>query len=87
MQEPGSVPGFFEEEAIKCARSALQLFSLPGDQCQAHLALGKAQIALYHLTVGGAQAAAQLAWPGPSEGCATADAVRGINMVKVILTY
>lgn len=85
MQEPGSVPGFFEEEAIACASSALQLSSLPGDQCQAHLALGKAQVALYHLKVGGGQAAADLAWPGASEGGVTPNAVRGTDTVKVIL--
>ncbi|KAL3130482.1 hypothetical protein ABBQ38_008299 [Trebouxia sp. C0009 RCD-2024] len=80
--EPGSVPGFFEEEAIACASSALQLSSLPGDQCQAHLALGKAQVALYHLKVGGGQAAADLAWPGASEGGVTPNAVRGTDTVK-----
>lgn len=87
MQEPGAVPGYFEEEAIKCASSALQLSSLPSDQCQAHLALGRAQTALYHLTVGGGQAAAKLAWPETSEADPKAEVAKGLDVTKVILVH
>ena len=81
MQEPGSVPGYFEEDAIKSASSALQLSSLPGDQCQADLALGRARLALYHLRLGGRQAAAGHAW---AEGDITANVVRGDDVAEVI---
>lgn len=77
------VPGYFEEEAIKCATSALQLSSLPADQCQAHLVLGKAQLTLYQLKAGGRQAAMQLAWPEEPAADPTDDSLKGAGMTKV----
>ena len=85
MQEPGSVPGYFEQEAIKSASSALQLCSLPADQCQAYLALGKAQLALHRLKVGGWQAAMQLAWPEESQTNPGGDLLQGVDITKVIM--
>ena len=83
MQEPGSVPGYFEEEAIKVSNSALSLSTLPVDQCQAYLALGRAQLGLYHLRAGGQQAALQLAWPDSADA-ANRDAEKTVMAPKVL---
>ena len=56
------MPGCFEQEAIKTATSALSLSPDPADHCLAHLAMGKAQVALYHLNPG-AHEAGREAWP------------------------
>ena len=84
-QKPGSVPGYFEQEAIACATSALKLSTLPLDQCQAYLALGNAQGALYYSRAGGRQAAMQLAWPDESDANVIGSAEKGSDMTEVTL--
>ena len=62
-QEPGSVPGHYEQEAIKAASSAIVLTPDPAERCRTQLTLGKAHLALYCLHLG--PAAGSDAWPQP----------------------
>lgn len=49
MQPLGATAGHYEARAVAAARAALQLSSLPLDSCHAHLALGKAYLALHNV--------------------------------------
>lgn len=52
MQAAGAIAGHYEAEAVTAARAALQLSSLPSDCCSAHLALGRAHLALHSIQLG-----------------------------------
>ena len=46
------MPGYYEQQAVQAATSAQELSPDPAQLCRAHLALGRAYVALYNLKLG-----------------------------------